>query len=70
MNRMEEVAKIFGLELGEEFNIVGDMDKEFYEEYNPHKFTSRGIEDCKGFINYIDLVEIVTGVYGINKIDK
>ena len=67
MNRMEEIAKIFGLELGEEFNIVGNVD---YEEYNPDKFTSRGIEDYKGFINYIDLVEIVTGVYGINKIDK
>ena len=67
MNRMEEIAKIFGLELGEEFNIVGNVD---YEKYNPHKFTSRGIEDYKGFINFIDLVEIVTGVYGINKIDK
>ena len=34
MNRMEEIAKIFGLELGEEFNIVGNVD------YNPHKFTT------------------------------
>ena len=67
MNRMEEIAKIFGLKLGEEFNIVGNVD---YEQYNPHKFTSRGIEDYKGFINYIDLVEIATGVCGIEKINK
>ena len=66
MNRMEEIAKIFGLELGEEFNIVD----EFYGEYNPHKFTSRGVEDCNGFVNYIDLVEIATGVYVIEKINK
>ena len=64
MNRMEEIAKIFGLELGEEFNIVGNVD------YNPHKFTLKGVEDCEGFVNFIDLVEIVTGVYGIEKIDK
>ena len=67
MNRMEEIAKIFGLELGEEFNIVGNVN---YEEYNPHKFTSRGIEDYEGCVNFIDLVEIATGVCGIEKINK
>ena len=67
MNRMEEIAKIFGLELGEEFNIVGNVD---YEKYNPHKFTYKGVEDCNGFVNYIDLVEIATGVYVIEKINK
>ena len=66
MNRMEEIAKIFGLELGEEFNIVD----EFYGEHNPHKFTHTGVEDCNGIVNYIDLVEIATGVYVIEKINK
>lgn len=66
MNRMEEIAKIFGLKLGEEFNIVD----EFYVDYNPHKFTLEGVEDCEGCVNYIDLIAIATGVYGIEKIDK
>ena len=43
---------------------------EFYGEHNPHKFTYKGVEDCNGFVNYIDLVEIATGVYGIEKINK
>ena len=67
MNRMEEIAKIFGLELGEDFNIVGS---EIYEKYNPHRFTLEGVEDCNSFVNFIDLVEIATGVYVIEKINK
>ena len=69
MNRMEEIAKIFGLELGEEFNIVDEIYGD-YGDFNPHKFTLKGVEDVKGFVNYINLVEIATGVYGIEKINK
>ena len=67
MNRMEEIANLFGLKLGEDFNITGN---EIYEKYNPYRFTLEGIEDCDSFVNYINLVAIATGVYGIEKIDK
>ena len=67
MNRMEEIANLFGLKLGEYFNITGNKS---YEQYNPHKFTLEGVEDCGSFVNFIDLVEIATGVCGIEKINK
>lgn len=67
MNRMEEIANLFGLKLGEYFNITGN---EIYEKYNPYRFTLEGIEDCNSFVNFIDLVEIATGVCGIEKINN
>ena len=45
-NKMKELAGIFGLEIGEEFNIV-DSNGE-YSEYNPHKFTEEGLIDKDG----------------------
>lgn len=45
INKMKELAGIFGLELGEEFNIMRDGK---YSEYNPHVFTEDGLVDKDG----------------------
>jgi len=41
MNKMKEVANMFGVELYEPFNIVG-------ESYNPYRIALNGLVDCDG----------------------
>ena len=66
MNKMREVAKALGYEVGEEFNIILDDNK--YSEYNPFKFSETNLVDEYGsvFTNYIG--RIITGEYKIEKI--
>lgn len=60
MNHMKEVAKMFGVELGEEFEIEG-----MYE--NPFHLTGRGLYDCYGHMMPLVLHNLITGNYEIVK---
>ena len=66
MNKMKEVAKALGYEVGEEFNLIFTAGK--YSRYNPFKFTETDLVDTFGgvFTNYIG--RIITGEYKIEKI--
>ena len=66
MNKMKEVAKALGYEVGEEFNLIFTDGK--YCMYNPFKFTETDLVDTFGgvFTNYIG--RIITGEYKIEKI--
>ena len=66
MNKMKEVAKALGYEVGEEFNLIFTDGK--YSRYNPFKFTETDLVDTFGgvFTNYIG--RIITGEYKIEKI--
>jgi hypothetical protein len=66
MNKMKEVAKALGYEVGEEFNLIFTAGK--YSRYNPFKFTETDLVDKNGdvFTNYIG--RIITGEYKIKKI--
>ena len=66
MNKMKEVAKALGYEVGEEFNLIFTAGK--YSRYNPFKFTETDLVDTFGgvFTNYIG--RIITGEYKIKKI--
>ncbi len=66
MNKMKEVAKALGYEVGEEFNIIFTAGK--YSRHNPFKFTETDLVDTFGgvFTNYIG--RIITGEYKIEKI--
>ena len=63
-NKMKELAGIFGLEIGEEFNIVYG---EKYSEYNPYTFTEEGLIDKDGDETPI-LTSLLRGVYTIEKL--
>ena len=66
MNKMKEVAKALGYEVGEEFNLIFTDGK--YSRYNPFKFTETDLVDTFGgvFTNYIG--RIITGEYKIKKL--
>ena len=66
MNKIKEVAKALGYEVGEEFNLIFTDGK--YSRYNPFKFTETDLVDTFGgvFTNYIG--RIITGEYKIEKI--
>ena len=66
MNKMKEVAKALGYEVGEEFNLIFTDGK--YSRYNPFKFTETDLVDTFGgvFTNYIG--RIITGDYKIEKL--
>ena len=68
MNKMKEVAKALGYEVGEEFNLIFTDGK--YSRYNPFKFTETDLVDKNGDVltNYIG--RIITGEYKIEKIPK
>ena len=63
-NKMKELAGIFGLEIGEEFNIIYNGE---YLEYTPFTFTEEGVIDKDG-----DSLPIITnllrGGYTIEKL--
>ena len=63
-NKMKELAGIFGLEIGEEFNM-GDSGK--YSEYNPYVFTEEGLIDKDGDGIPIP-INLLRGVYTIEKL--
>ena len=63
-NKMKELAGIFGLELGEEFNISYSGK---YSEYNPYVFTEEGLIDKDGDGTPIS-TRLLRGVYTIEKL--
>lgn len=63
-NKMKELAGIFGLEIGEEFNISSNGE---YLEYNPYTFTEDGLIDKDGDGAPI-LTHLLQGVYIVEKI--
>ena len=63
-NKMKEIAGLFGLELGEEFNIsYGGK----YSEYNPYTFTAEGLVDKDGDGCLVP-TNLLRGVYTIEKL--
>lgn len=60
MNHMNEVAKMLGVELGEEFEIEGDI-------FNPYRVTSQGLSNMAGSINNCTLLRLLTGSDAIVK---
>lgn len=65
MNKMEKVANMLGVELGEEFDLIyknGMADK-----YNPYKIGKNGLFDCEGSYASIALHRLVTGEWTIKK---
>lgn len=61
MNKMKEVAKLLGVELGEEFIIEGCCN-------NPYKFEVNGLFDCSSIGCPIHLLCLLQGDYEIVKI--
>ena len=63
-NKMDEIAGIFGLELGEQFNIVSRGE---YSTFNPHRFTEEGLIDKDGDGTAL-LNNLMLGRYTIEKL--
>lgn len=66
MNKMKEVAKLLGCEVGEEFNVIYNTGS--YSTYNPFKFTETSLVDKEGDDSDKILIRLVTGRYTIEKI--
>jgi len=64
MNRMKEVANLFGLQLDEEFKIVGSD----YTERNPLKFTEKGLMGTDGSLYSDALKRLLVGKLQIKKL--
>ena len=66
MNKIKEVAKLLGCEVGEEFNIIYNTGK--YSVRNPFTFSETDLLDKFGdvFADYIGW--LITGEYKIEKI--
>lgn len=63
-NKMKELAGIFGLELGEAFNMSYNGK---YSEYNPYVFTEDGLVDKDGDGTPIP-TNLLRGLYTIEKL--
>lgn len=66
MNKIKEVAKVLGYEVGEEFNIIFGNGE--YSEYNPFKFTETSLVDKDGEVVNNHIGCIITGYYTTEKI--
>lgn len=66
MNKMKEVAKLLGYEVGEEFNIIFGDGK--YSDYNPFKFTEKDLVDKDGDVINDHIGCLITGYYTTEKI--
>jgi len=64
MNRMNEIANMFGVQLDEEFNVIGND----YTERNPLKFTEKGLIDTGGFLHSSVLKRLLIGELQIEKL--
>ncbi|HAH93680.1 MAG TPA: hypothetical protein DCM01_07535 [Dielma fastidiosa] len=62
---MEKVAEMLGVELNEEFNIIGDS-KPLY--YSPYKITERGLIDKDNIIRDDRLGDLFRGIYKVQKL--
>jgi len=61
MNKMKEVANIFGVQLDEEFKIVGD-------NCNPYKFTLEGLTGSAGNVRPVTQNDLLIGRLQIEKL--
>ena len=66
MNKMKEVVKLLGYEVGEEFNII--LNNGDYSVYNPFKFTDMDLVDSCGDSRMYYLLLLIKGTYKIEKI--
>ena len=66
MNKMKEVAKALGYEVGEEFNVTYNNGS--YLNCNPFKFSETDIVNKDGDVFTDYLGRIITGEYKIEKI--
>lgn len=64
MNRMEEVAKMFGLELGEQFNVGINR----FSTDAPYAFTREGIADKHGYLVAVLLEAMIRGEVPVQKL--
>ena len=64
-NCMPEVAKMLGLEIGEEFNAFDEDGKKF--AYGPYKITDNAIVDCEVESSPSLLYNLLTGEYTLQK---
>ncbi|WP_133965156.1 hypothetical protein [Eubacterium limosum] len=64
-NYMPEVAKMLGLEIGEEFNVFDEDGKKF--AYGPYKITDNAIVDCEVEGSPSLLYNLLTGEYTLQK---
>lgn len=63
--RMCKIAESFGLELSEEFNIVGEGKP---LNCGPYKFTERGLLDKDGCRWDKKMAELIRGIYTVEKL--
>lgn len=63
MNKMNEVAKMLGVELGEEFNIDG-----IESVHSPFTLTEYGMHNACGVSEHKLLVDLITGSKEIKKL--
>lgn len=64
-NYMPEVAKMLGVAIGEEFDVLNENDEKV--AYNPYKVTDNGIEDCEGDVANNSLIGLLIGEYTLQK---
>ena len=67
-NCMKEVANMFGLELGDKFNLrIVAYDKDY--EHNPCYFSEEGLMSCEDKNGHLILLHcILTGEVEVNKL--
>ena len=67
-NKMKEIAMIFGLEIGEEFNIKNNNNGD-YLQYSPYKFTEEDLVDKDGHSSPSWIISgLIRGKYTIEKL--
>lgn len=59
-NKMKEVAKLLGVEMGVPFKIKG-------LKQNPHRITEEGLIDCDAFLCGIKLMKLLKGMLKIEQ---
>lgn len=64
-NYIPEVAKMLGVEIGEEFDVL--FENGLDAEYNPYKFTDTEMVDCDGDESSFTMLDLLTGEYTLQK---
>ena len=64
-NKMKQVAELLGVEMGVPFNVITNGRKE--QINNPFKITERGLTNCLGYLSDTVLINLLSGIYEINK---
>lgn len=64
-NKMKEVAKLLGVEMGVPFNVITNGRKEHIN--NPFKITERGLTNRLGHLSDTVLINLLIGIYEIEQ---